>query len=65
MQITNNFDAQIAAVLNNTAMKAEDKEKAINQLKASRDSELNFMSKFMQREFPENRNEIRQIGIFP
>ena len=48
MQITNNFDAQIAAVLNNTAMKAEDKEKAINQLKASRDSELNFMSKFMQ-----------------
>ena len=48
MQITNNFDAQIAAVLNNTAMKAEDKQKAITELKASRDSELNFMSKFMQ-----------------
>lgn len=48
MQITNNFDAQIAAVLNNTAMKAEDKQKAISELKASRDSELNFMSRFMQ-----------------
>lgn len=48
MQITNNFDAQIAAVLNNTQMKEDDKKKAIEQLKASRDSELNFMSRFMQ-----------------
>lgn len=48
MQITNNFDAQIAAVLNNTQMKEEDKKRAIEQLKASRDSELAFMSKFMQ-----------------
>nr|DAD75689.1 MAG TPA: hypothetical protein [Podoviridae sp. ctzeq1]DAS21843.1 MAG TPA: hypothetical protein [Caudoviricetes sp.] len=47
-QITNNFDAQIAAVLNNTAMKEEDKKKAINMLKESRDSEMNFMSRFMQ-----------------
>lgn len=49
MQITNNFDAQIAGVLNNTQMKEEDKKKAIEQLKASRDSELSFMSKFMQK----------------
>lgn len=48
MQITNNFDAQIAAVLNNTQMKEDDKKRAIEQLKASRDSELNFMSRFMQ-----------------
>ena len=48
MQITNNFDAQIAGVLNNTQMKEEDKKKAIEQLKASRDSELRFMSQFMQ-----------------
>ena len=47
-QITNNFDAQIAAVLNNTSMKEEDKKKAINMLKESRDSEMNFMSRFMQ-----------------
>lgn len=46
-QITGNFDAQIASVLNNTQMKAEDKTKAINQLKASRDSEMVFVSKFM------------------
>ncbi|WP_249963638.1 hypothetical protein [Histophilus somni] len=49
MQITNNFDAQIAGVLNNTQMKEEDKKKAIEQLKASRDTELSFMSKFMQK----------------
>lgn len=48
MQITNNFDAQIATILNNSNMKAEDKTKAIEQLKASRDSEIQFMSKFMQ-----------------
>lgn len=48
MQIANNFDAQIAGILNNTAMKADDKEKAINTLKSSRDSEINFVSKFMQ-----------------
>ena len=48
MQIANNFDAQIAGILNNTNMKAEDKEKAINTLKSSRDSEINFVSKFMQ-----------------
>ena len=48
MQIANNFDAQIAGILNNTAMKAEDKEKAIKTLKSSRDSEINFVSKFMQ-----------------
>ena len=48
MQITSNFDAQIATILNNSNMKAEDKTKAIEQLKASRDSEIQFMSKFMQ-----------------
>lgn len=48
MQIANNFDAQIAGILNNTAMKADDKEKAIKTLKSSRDSEINFVSKFMQ-----------------
>lgn len=48
MQIANNFDAQIAGILNNTNMKADDKEKAINTLKSSRDSEINFVSKFMQ-----------------
>ena len=48
MQITNNFDGQIAGILNNSNMKAEDKTKAIEQLKASRDSEIQFMSKFMQ-----------------
>lgn len=48
MQIANNFDAQIAGILNNTAMKAADKEKAIKTLKSSRDSEINFVSKFMQ-----------------
>ena len=48
MQITSNFDAQIATILNNSNMKAEDKTKAIGQLKASRDSEIQFMSKFMQ-----------------
>ena len=48
MQIANNFDAQIAGILNNTAMKAADKEKAIRTLKSSRDSEINFVSKFMQ-----------------
>lgn len=48
MQITSNFDAQIATILNNSNMKAEDKEKAIQQLKASRDSEIRFMSQFMQ-----------------
>ena len=48
MQIANNFDAQIAGILNNTAMKAEDKEKAIKTLKSSRDSEINFLSRFMQ-----------------
>ena len=48
MQIANNFDAQIASILNNTAMKADDKEKAIKTLKSSRDSEINFVSKFMQ-----------------
>lgn len=46
-QITNNFDAQIAAILNNANMKEGDKNKAINMLKESRDSELNFMSRFM------------------
>lgn len=49
MQITNNFDAQIAGVLNNTQMKEGDKKKAIEQLKASRDTELSFMSRFMQK----------------
>ncbi|MGC7559331.1 hypothetical protein [Pasteurella sp. PK-2025] len=49
MQIANNFDAQIAGILNNTGMKEEDKAKAINQLKASRDSELAFMVDFMKR----------------
>ena len=48
MQIANNFDAQIAGILNNTNMKADDKEKAIKTLKSSRDSEINFVSKFMQ-----------------
>ncbi len=48
MQIANNFDAQIAGILNNTNMKAADKEKAIKTLKSSRDSEINFVSKFMQ-----------------
>ena len=48
MQITNNFDGQIAGILNNSNMRAEDKTKAIEQLKASRDSEIQFMSKFMQ-----------------
>lgn len=48
MQIANNFDAQIAGILNNTNMKAADKEKAISTLKSSRDSEINFVSKFMQ-----------------
>lgn len=48
MQITNNFDAQIAAVLNNKDMDADNKAKAIEQLKANRDSEIQFMSKFMQ-----------------
>lgn len=47
-QITNNFDAQIAAILNNSNMKAEDKNNAIKMLKESRDSELNFMSRFFQ-----------------
>lgn len=48
-QITNNFDAQIAGILNNTNMAAKDKQTAINQLKASRDSEIAFMSAFMQK----------------
>ncbi|OBX09604.1 hypothetical protein QV08_01325 [Gallibacterium salpingitidis] len=47
-QITNNFDAQIAGILQNTNMKEEDKQRAINQLKGSRDSELRFMSTFFQ-----------------
>ncbi|OBX02200.1 hypothetical protein [Gallibacterium genomosp. 1] len=47
-QITNNFDAQIAGILQNTNMKEADKQKAITQLKASRDSELRFMSSFFQ-----------------
>ncbi|OBX02792.1 hypothetical protein QV06_10735 [Gallibacterium genomosp. 3] len=47
-QITNNFDAQIAGILQNTNMKEADKQKAITQLKASRDSELQFMSSFFQ-----------------
>ena len=47
-QITNNFDAQIASILNNANMKEEDKKNAIKMLKESRDSELNFMSRFFQ-----------------
>lgn len=47
-QITSNFDAQIAGILNNSNMKEEDKTNAINVLKQSRDSELNFMSRFFQ-----------------
>lgn len=46
-QITNNFDAQIAGILNNANMKISDKNNAIKTLKESRDSELNFMSRFM------------------
>lgn len=49
MQIANNFDAQIAGILNNTQMQAGDKAKAIEQLKASRDSEVAFMTEFMQK----------------
>lgn len=48
-QITGNFDAQIAGILNNTNMQANDKQNAINQLKASRDSEIKFMTEFMQK----------------
>lgn len=48
MQITSNFDAQIAGVLNNTQMSEGHKKKAIEQLKASRDSEMAFMSNFMR-----------------
>ncbi|HGE6051076.1 TPA: hypothetical protein ACGG7T_001679 [Vibrio cholerae] len=43
-QITGNFDAQIAGIMNNTNMNATDKENAINQLKTMRDSQLTFIS---------------------
>ncbi|MEB5538584.1 hypothetical protein [Vibrio cholerae] len=43
-QITGNFDAQIAGIMNNTNMNATDKQNAINQLKTMRDSQLTFIS---------------------
>ncbi|WP_217970253.1 hypothetical protein [Vibrio metoecus] len=43
-QITGNFDAQIAGIMNNTNMNATDKENAIKQLKTMRDSQLTFIS---------------------
>lgn len=47
MQIANNYDAQIAGILNNTQMTADNKAKAIQQLKESRDSEIKFLGEFM------------------
>ena len=47
--IASGFDAQIASVLNNGNMTAQDKASAIGILKKNRDSELSFMSEFMSK----------------
>ncbi|HED4451853.1 TPA: hypothetical protein R4332_000092 [Pasteurella multocida] len=49
MQITSNFDAQIAAVQNNTQMAEKDKAQAIQNLINSRNSEVNFVTEFFNK----------------
>lgn len=49
MQITSNFDAQIAAVQNNTQMAEKDKAIAIQNLINSRNSEVSFVTEFFNK----------------